>query len=172
VTAPDPRAEKLSILAAYEIALADPVRLLALLADAEDDDDAVRRVREAFHLLEAHARSVLDLQFGRLTRAGRARIAEELRILRAEWGPELPVMVTFTSRRRAVVTVDDDERTVTAAGTPAVLDRITEHLVEEVAVPRLRPVVAEVTGHAGGLVRIRALPSRSTSYGYAGDPRG
>jgi hypothetical protein len=169
---PDPRADRLAFLAAYEAALTDPVRLVTLLTDAEDDDDAVRRVQEAFDLPALPARAVLDMQFGRLSRASRARISDELRILRQEWGADLPVTVAFTSRRRAVVTVDDDARTVTGTGAQAVLDRVTEHLVAALAVPQLRPVVAEVTGHAGALVRIRALPSWSASYEYAGDSPG
>lgn len=172
MTAPDRRADRLAVLAAYETALADPVRLVALLGDAEDDDDAVRRVQEAFFLPARHARAVLDLQFARLSRSSRGRLADELRILRAEWGPELPATVAFASRRRAVVTVADEARTFTAGGTAAVLDRVTEHLLDEVAVPRLRPVVAEVTGLGGGPVRIRVLPSRSASYEYADDAQG
>ncbi|MCA0145778.1 hypothetical protein [Blastococcus sp. LR1] len=166
----DPRAEKLAILAAYEAALADPVRLVVLLADAADDDDAVRRVQEAFDLPAEQATAVLDLQFRRLSRATRAHVADELRILRAEWGPDVPATVAFTSRCSAVVTVDGDARTLSAAGAQEVLVRISAHLVDDVAVPRMCPVVAEVTGSAGGPVRIRALPSGDTSCEYADDP--
>lgn len=167
----DRRAERLAILTAYETALADPVRLVTLLVDAEDDDDAVRRLRDAYGLTAERATAVLDLQFRRLPRASRARISDELWILRQEWGADLPVTVAFTSRRRAVVTVDED-RTFTAAGQQAVVDLVTAHLVEDVAAPRVRPVVAEVSGHAGGLVRIRALPSRDASLEYAGHSPG
>ncbi len=78
------REQRLSILAAYEAALAAPVRLVGLLADAADDEDAVRRVRDAFGLSAEQAGAVLDLQFRRLHRAGRTRVADELAVLRAE----------------------------------------------------------------------------------------
>lgn len=78
---------RLSILAAMEGALADPVRLVGALAGAADDEDAVQRVRDAFGLSEEQATAVLDLQFRRLHRAGRARVTDELAMLRADHGP-------------------------------------------------------------------------------------
>ncbi len=81
---PGEREQRISILAAFEAALTDPVRLVGVLADAEDDEDAVRRVRDAFGLSAEQAGAVLDLQFRRLHRVGRTRVADELALLRAE----------------------------------------------------------------------------------------
>jgi hypothetical protein len=81
------RRQRLSILAAVEAALADPGRLITILTESEDDDDALRRVRTTFDLDDdVQAEAVLDLQVRRMTRANRVRIAEELRILRGDWG--------------------------------------------------------------------------------------
>ena len=97
-------------LAAMDAALADPARLVALLVDADDDGDALRRVRDAFDLTDEQADAVLDLPFRRLHRAGRARVAAALAVVRAEWGPPLPATLAFSGRRSAVLTVEHDER--------------------------------------------------------------
>ncbi|SDE41440.1 hypothetical protein SAMN05660485_00877 [Blastococcus fimeti] len=168
----DGREHRLSILAATEAALADPVRLVGVLADAVDDEDAVRRVRDAFGLSAEQATAVLDLQFRRLHRAGRTRVTDEVAVLRAEWGPALPCTLRFTSRRSALLTVEEQERRFTAGGAQDVLDRVTEHLLHDVAVPRLRPVVVEVSGATGGPVRITVSPASSASYHYPEDGHG
>ena len=74
-------------LAALETALADPERLVRVLQDADDHESAVRAVATAFGLMPAQASGVLDNQFGLLVRSHRAALAEELRVLRAPWGP-------------------------------------------------------------------------------------
>ncbi|MDT0274638.1 hypothetical protein [Blastococcus goldschmidtiae] len=153
-------------LAAIDAALADPVRLVAVLVDAEDDEDAVRRVRDAFDLTDEQAGSVLDLQFRRLHRAGRARVAEELRVRRTEWGPPLPGTLTFSGRRSAVLTVDGQERRFTAGGVESVLSRVSARLLDEVATPGLRPVVVEVSGLPGGPVRFTVTPPGTASFEY------
>ena len=168
----DPGRAHLPQLAAMDAALADPARLVALLVDAADDEDALRRVRDAFDLTDEEAGSVLDLPFRRLHRAGRARVAAELAVLRTEWGPPLAATLVFSGRRSAVLTLDHDERRFTAGGLPAVLDRVTEFVLDDVAVPRLRPVVIAVDGPAGAPVRCTVVPSRSASYEYADDLRG
>ena len=99
-------------------------------------------------------------------------MAAELPVLRAEWGPPLPATLVFVGRRSAVLTVEHDERRFTAGGRPAVLDRVTEFVLDDVAVPRLRPVVITVDGGAGAPVRCTVVPSGSTSYEYADDLRG
>ena len=165
----DRRQERLAPLSAMDAALADPVRLVTVLVDAEDDEDALRRVRDTFGLTDEQAASVLDLQFRRLHRAGRARVAAELAVVRAEWGPALPATLAFTDHRSAVLTVEHEERRFTAGGTQAVLDRVTAHLLDDVAVPRLRPVVVTVDGPADAPVRVTVVPSRSASYEYADD---
>jgi hypothetical protein len=165
------RQEVGTTLAALDAALADPVRLVSLLADAEDERDAVRRLQAALDLSAEQARSVLSLQFGALTRARRARIAEDLAVVRAAWGPTLPATLAFSGRRSAVLTVDGEERRVTAGGVDGVLDRAVQLLVADVAVPRLAPVLVEVSGLPGGPERFTVLPSRSASFDH-GSPEG
>jgi hypothetical protein len=88
------RAERLSALAAVEAALADPVRLVELLQEAGDDADVVRRVADAFSLDAQQAESVLAVQLSGLTPGRHARLADELRVLRARWGPPIEGQVT------------------------------------------------------------------------------
>lgn len=68
--------------------------------------------------------------------------------------------------------MEERERRFTAGGVEGVLDRVTQHLLQDVAVPRLRPVVVEVSGAAGGPVRISVSPGSSASYEYAEDALG
>jgi hypothetical protein len=105
----DGRRERLSILTAIESALADPVRLLGILLDSEDDDDAIDRLIDAFGVDAAQAQAMLDLQFRRVIPANRARLADELRVLRAEWGPPVVAHIEFTGRRSAVLSIDGAE---------------------------------------------------------------
>jgi len=93
VSPEDGRQEILAQLAALDAALADPVRLTALLVDAEDDEDALRRVRD-FALTGERAASVLDLQVRRLHRAGGASVAEELGVVEVTGPPGGPVRFT------------------------------------------------------------------------------
>jgi hypothetical protein len=166
----DGRREQLSILTAIETVLADPVRLIGLLQDAADDEDALRRVRQEFDLDRVHAEAVIDVQFRRVNRADRARIAEELRLLRAAWGSPSEASVRFTSRRSAVLSLDGAEHPFRAGGAQGVLDLVSEFVVAEVARPRLRPVVVTVTGLPGGPARMTLTPVGDGHYEYADDP--
>jgi len=154
------RAERLSALAALEAALADPVSLVHTLQEATDDEDAARRVAEAFGLSPEQAATVLAVQVRSLTPAHRRRVADELTVLRADWGPPLQGGLRFTNRRSAVLELDGVERRFTAGGPGAVLDLVLDHLTEEVAVPMLRPVVAAISGLPGGPVRMTVTPAR------------
>lgn len=91
-------AARLAVPAAIEAALDDPVRLLHAVTGAEDDEDAVRRILEAYEVdpQVARARALLGLRFGRFTRADRARLTAELRILRAGWGPPATTRLAVT----------------------------------------------------------------------------
>ncbi len=160
------RQELASTLAAMDAALADPAGLVTLLADAEDEQDAARRLQTALALSPDQAATVLDLQFGALTRARRARVAAELAVVRAECRPALHGTLAFSGRRTAVLTVDGAERRFTAGGVDGVLEQVVQHLVAEVAVPRLTPVVVEVSGSTGSLERFTVLPSRSASFDH------
>jgi hypothetical protein len=166
----DGRRERLSILTAIESALADPVRLLGILLDSEDDDDAIARLIDAFGVDAAQARSVLDLQVRRMIPTQRARIAEELRVLRTEWGPAIEAQVRFSGRRSAVLTIDGTEHRFRAGGVHGVLDKIRDFVLDEVAVPTLRPVVTSIAGLRAGTVRMTFTPSRDGRFEYPDEP--
>jgi hypothetical protein len=89
-----------------------------------------------------------------------------------EWGPALPGTLAFTTRRSAVLTVAGVERRFTAGGMRSVLDRVVDVVLGTVALPRLRPVVVQVSGAPRGPVRIEVLPSGSVSFAYADDVDG
>jgi DNA gyrase/topoisomerase IV subunit A len=76
VIAPDPAG--LQALEALSGALGDPHRLVDVLHSAADDEDALRRLAEAFELTDVQAQVVLDNRFGLLTPTRRAELAEEL----------------------------------------------------------------------------------------------
>ena len=57
----DRRQERLAPLSAMDAALADPVRLVTVLVDAEDDEDALRRVRDTFGLTDEQMRRYRDV---------------------------------------------------------------------------------------------------------------
>ena len=164
------RAERLRVLTAIEAALADPLRLMGIVQASADDEDAVRRLAEEFGLDDVQAQAMLDMQVRRVTAAHRALIAEELRVLRAEWGPPVEAQVRFAGRRSAVLSIDGAEHSFRGGGAQGVLDRIREFVLEEIAVPRLRSVVATVTGLPDGPVRITYTPSGDGRYEYPDEP--
>lgn len=67
-------ASELHILDGVARALAEPVETLAVIAGADDVDDARAALKERFGLDDIQARAVLDLQFRRAPRAERDRI--------------------------------------------------------------------------------------------------
>jgi hypothetical protein len=166
------REEQIRSLSALEAVTADPVRLVELLSGAADDDEAVHLLQEAFGLDTVQATTVLDGRFRLLVRSRRELRARELEVLRAEWGPPLPATLAFTGRRAAVLTVAGVEHRFTGGDPESVLHRVTDVLVEEVAVPRRRPVAVAVTGLDGGPVRFTVTPGRRASYEYPDDVRG
>ena len=88
----------LAVLSALSHVATDPGQLVALLAAAEDDDAAVRLLREAYDFTPVQAHAVLDGQFRLLTRARRDAVNAALRDLRdalaAPWDPPLDVEAT------------------------------------------------------------------------------
>jgi hypothetical protein len=152
---------RLDALSAIDAALADPVRVVRTIAAAEDEDDAARRIAADLGLDEATARTVLDQQYRSLTRSNRARLAEELRVLRAPWGEPLPATLVVRDRRLAVLTLDGADRTFRARGENALLDQVARHLLEEVARPRLRPITVTTSGLSRGPTVVTVLPSGS-----------
>jgi hypothetical protein len=164
VTGDDPRAQRLAVLAAVDAALADPARLVHLLADAEDDADAAHRIRQAFGLDEVQAAAVLDLQFRRLSRSARARLRAQLELLRTPWGPPVGARLHVSGRRSAVLTVDDVATRITGGGADDLLERVRQHLTAEVAAPQRRPVEVVLTGLPGGPGRLTVHPDGSARY--------
>jgi len=169
VTAEDSRRERLSILTAIDAALADPVRLIGILQAARDDD-AIARLVAAYGVDAWQARAVLDLQVRRVVPHHRARLAEELRVLRAEWGPVIEAQVRFSGRRSAVVSIDGTQHAFRAGGVRSLLERIGAFLLDEVAVPRLRPVAATVAGLPDGPIRMTYTPAGSGTFEYPDEP--
>jgi hypothetical protein len=165
VTGDDDRAQRLAVLAALDAALADPARLVHLLADTEDDADATHRIRQEFGLDEVQAAAVLDLQFRRLSRAAHARLAAELDVLRTPWGPPVGAHLHVTGPRSAVLTVDDVATTITGGGTDDLLERVRQHLTAEVAAPQRRPVEVVVAGLPDGPGRLTVRPDGGARYG-------
>ena len=164
------RQERLPVLSAVAAAFADPVRLVGILTESADDDDAARRLRDAFGLDERQAEAVLDVQVRRMTAAGRARVAEELRVLRADWGPAVGAHVRFSGRRSAVLSIDGAEHSFRGGGVQGVLDRIREFVLHEIAVPRLRPVAVRITGLPEGPIRMTCTPARDARFQYPDEP--
>jgi hypothetical protein len=150
-------------LAALEAALADPVRLVQVVAPAEDHEAAVRALAASFGLTPEQASGVLDNQFGLLVRSRQAALAEELRVLRAPWGTPMHLELRARSATAAVVDVEGAEHTFTARTRHGLLDEVTRFLHEEVAVPRLRPVLL-ITDLPGGPSLVRIWPSRTAEY--------
>ena len=170
MTVDDARRDRLAILTAIEAALADPAHLVGILQESVDDDDAIGRLVDTYGLDAVQAQAVLDLQVRRVIPAHRARVAEELRVLRAEWGPPIEAQVRFTGRRSAVLTVDGTEHRFRAGGVDGVLAEIGAFVLEEIAVPRLRPVTATISGLPDGPIRMTSTPARNGRFEYPNDP--
>jgi hypothetical protein len=159
------RLHRLRVLTAVEAVAADPVRLAHALHEAVDDEDAGRRVATAFGLEPELAAVVLDQQIRTLAPSLRARRAEEIRVLAAEWGPPVAVDAHVTGRSRLVLSVEGTEHHIRGRGTDELLERLNDLLVEQVARPRLRPVIATVTGLRAGPMTWTVTPDGSGSRG-------
>ena len=168
--ADDGRRAKIRVLSALELAAENPVRLVQAVQDATDDEDAVRRVGEGFGLDEELSRVLLDLEVRNLSTGSRRRVAEELRLLRAEWGPPIEATLAVTGRRQGVLTVDGAEHHFRASGPQALIGQVHAFLVEQVARPQLRPVVLTGGEAAGGPVRWTVRPDGSATAEDVGDP--
>ena len=166
----DARRHTIRVLSAIEAAAADPLRLIEAVQDAADDEDAVRRVGEAFDLDETLSRVLLDLQVSSLSTGSRRRVADELRLLRAEWAPPIEATLTITGRRHGVLTVDGAQHRFGASGRQVRFDEVHAFVHEQVARPQLRPVVLTGGEAAGGPVRWTVRPDGSGTAEDAGDP--
>jgi len=98
---------RLAVLSALADVSADLPRLVAVLAEAEDDADALRRLQAAYDFTPVQAQAVLDAQLRLLTRGRRASLAHDLQVLRealaAPWDPPFDVHVTGNSPRAVTV---------------------------------------------------------------------
>lgn len=166
----DARRHKIRVLSTIAAAAANPLRLLEAVQGAADDEDAVRRVGEAFDLDEELSQVLLDLSFRQLSIGSRRRTADELRLLRAEWGPPIEATLAVTGRRQGVLAVDGAEHRFRASGRKALMGQVHAFLVEQVARPQLRPVVLTDTAAAGGPVRWTFRPDGSGTAEEAGEP--
>jgi hypothetical protein len=156
-------------LTALETVAADPVRLVRVLQTADDRDEAVRSVAEAFELTSDQASMVLDNPFGMLVGSRRTALTEELQVLRAPWREPLELELRIRGRRAAVVVVDGIEHRFRAGGLQGLLDQVAQFLQETVAEPQLRPVHV-TTGLSGDWPRLlRIWPSRMIQYEYDDD---
>jgi hypothetical protein len=156
-------------LSALHIVGADPVRLVQVLHDAEDRDDAVRAVGSAFALTPEQAAVVLDNQFGMLVASRRSALAEELDVLRAPWGEPLHLELDVHGRHSATVVVDGTAHSFRATRLQGLLDEVAQFLLQAVAQPTLRPVLV-TTGLTGDWPRlVRIWPSRMIQYEYEDD---
>jgi hypothetical protein len=141
-----------------------------LLQAAEDRDDAVRAVAEAFGLTAHQASVVLDNQFGMLVGSRRTALLGELDVLRAPWGEPLELELRIRGRRAAVLALEGAEHRFRAGGLQGLLAQVAQFLQESVAEPQLRPVRV-TTGLSGDWPRLlRIWPSRMIEYEYADDP--
>jgi hypothetical protein len=165
----DARRAKVRVLSAIEAAAEDPIRLVRAVLDATDDEDAVRRVGAAFGLDDDLARVLLDLQFRGLSRSSRARRVAELGLLRAAWGPPVEATLTVSGRRRGVLSVDGAEHQFMATGRQDLLLQVHAFLHEQIARPRLRPVVLVDADAADGRLFWTVQPDGSGSAEDVGD---
>jgi hypothetical protein len=164
----------LAVLTALSRISADVPALAALLADADDDADAIGRLQEAYDLSPIAAQSVLDAQFKLLTRARRAELDRELHEFRealaAPWDPPLEVPATMHSPRRVVVLIAGEAHEVTGRGLRDSVDRVVVLVRELLAAPRRRRVAVTVSGGpAKAPTRILVDPVASTLFFYDGE---
>ena len=173
VTGTDPHRElRAAVPRALSRVLADLPALLALLAESDDEGDAVRRLQEAYDFTAVQARAVLDAQFGLVTRARRAAVDAELRdvtdALGAPWDPPLDVQVTVLSPRLVELVIAGVGHRVEGADLDDCLGHVVSLVRERLARPQRRRV-AVTTGLAGGPTRILVDAVGSAEFSYDGD---
>ncbi len=165
---------RLAVLSALSDVSADLPCLVAVLADAEDDADALRLLQAAYDLTPVQAQAVLDAQLRLLTRGRRASLVHDLQVLRealaAPWDPPLDVHVSGDSPRHVAVALEDGEHRIRSTGRRDCLDRIVRLVRERVALPRLRRVMV-TTSLPGGPSRILIDPVGVAKFFYDDDPR-
>ena len=169
-TEPGDVRQALPWLAALETVLADPVRLVEPLHDAEDDDAAVRAVSEAFAITPEQAATVLDNQFRLLVRSRRSSVADELRVLRATWQEPIDLTLAVTLPGSGVLVLDGAEHRFTGRRLPDLLDEVTAFLRERVVDPGLQPVVVNTGLDGRHPAHLHIWPGGTSSLDYADQP--
>ena len=138
----------LAALRALSAVLAEPGRLLDVLAAAADDDDALVRLRAAYGIDAEQAEAVLDLQFRRVTQARRARLDDEVArvaaALEAPWDPPLEVETTVLSPQRVEVVLGGTVHRVEGTDLANLLDRLIALVGTELAGPERRRVAVRL----------------------------
>jgi hypothetical protein len=144
-------------------------RLVAVLAAAEDEDDSVRRLREAYDFTPVQARAVLDAQLRRFNRAHRAELDTELQILRealaAPWDPALDIRAAVHPPELVVVVIDGVEHRIHGEDLDDCLTRLVSLVREKLALPRRRRVTV-TTGLTDGPTRILVDPVATAHFFY------
>jgi hypothetical protein len=160
----------LDVLEALSRVLSDPAAFVALVADAADEDDARRRLQEAYGFDSVQAQAVLDLQFRHATRARRAALEAELRAMReavaVPWDPPLPLQATVRSPRLIEVDIDGVLHRVDGADLEDSLDGLIALVRQHLAGPARRNVVVTITGSAAGPTGVLVDPVSSASFSY------
>lgn len=171
----DPNHEThLAVLTSLVRVSADPRQLVAVLAEAEDDDEALRSLREAYDFTPVQARAVLDCPMRRISRAGRAQMDTELRDLRhalaVPWDPPLEVQATMNSPEIAELVIAGVQHRIRGENLDDCLFRVVSLVWEELAWPQRRRV-AVTTGLPGGPERILIDPVGSATSSTTAMPR-
>lgn len=160
---------RLALLEALSRALADLPALLALLADAEDESGALRRLADAYDFTPEQAQAVLDLQFRRVIRGHRAALDAELRgvseALAGTWDPPLHLVATGHSPQLVELVIAGGTHRVEGADLDDCLDRLVSLVRERLAGPERRRV-AVTTGLADGPTRILIDPLGGAEFFY------
>ncbi|MGY1640755.1 hypothetical protein ACI782_06420 [Geodermatophilus sp. SYSU D00703] len=162
---------RLAVLTAISQVSTDLPRLVALLADADDDTDARERLQEAYKFTPVQAQAVLDAQLQGFNRARRAAREDQLRVLREAlsqpWDPPLTLGVAIQSPRQASLVIEGDEHRVEGRELDDTVVRIVDLVRHKLALPRRRRVSVTVsTGLVAAPTTILIDPVSHASYFY------
>lgn len=165
------REQRLAVLEAYHRVGRDLPGLLALLFEAEDDEAAVRALRDGYGLTEVQADSVLDLQLRGLNRARRSAVEDqrdELDAVRGAAVAPLDVTARARSSTHVVLTHDGVDHEVEGSEPEHLLERLVELVRERIAGPLAREVRVTID-LPGGPSTILVDPVGSAHFSYPPD---
>lgn len=163
---------RLAVLSALSRVLAEPAQLVALLAACEDDDEAMRRLREVYGFTPVQAQAVLDAQFRLVTRARRTAVHTDLTDVRGAlavpWDPPLEVQATVRSPQHIHVVLAGVGHRVEGEDLADSLGRVVSLVRARLARPERRRVAVS-TGLTDGPRRILVDPVGSAEFLYGDD---